>query len=329
MNTGGCLAGEAGECRGLVTRSVGKRRGSDLSKGLCGALADRSVGIGHSICKRRDGTDRLRTELAEGRRRIPPEFWILALQIRKDGRDRNLRRCLERAEGCDCVPLSSWVVSVAEAVGKRRDRCLCSVSEVWHRGDSSDGVEAKARVDVRDKCEQGRQSDWAKFAQTPERPDPVRVRIHKPIQIVKGWRCSCPQRGEGCNGPTGKLLGPSIDNEVGKLTCEWKSGMTEFIRKRALPCRGIVMRKPFHQEGNRRDADVVDGVCRFVVFEIEIKPYNPVAEGMPLVGGLAGGWLECDERNKGKPRAKEAGEKRSLLSHTESMPWTEADERAN
>lgn len=89
----------------------------------------------------------------------------------------------------------------------------------------------------------------------------------------------------------------------------------------ALPSRGVILRKPFHQEGKSRDTDLVNGVCCLVVVEIEIEPHNPVAEGMSVVGGLAGGWLECDERNKGEPCANEADEKRcSLLSHTETMP---------
>jgi hypothetical protein len=127
-------------------------------------------------------------------------------------------------------------------------------------------------VDVRNKREEGRQSVWAEAAQTPERPDPIRPRIHEPIEIVKGWRGSCPQHGEGCNGPTGKALGPSIDNEVAKLGGEWRSSLIESICKRALPSRGVVLRKPFHQEGKSRDADLVNGICCFVVVEIEIEP---------------------------------------------------------
>src|SRR5258706_15411851 len=82
---------------------------------------------------------------------------------------------------------------------------------------------------------------------------------------------------------------------------------------------------PFHEEGERGHADMVDRVCCFLIIRFaDIRCCSqqgyPIAEGVSAVGWLPRGWLECDESNDRQEPTAGTDEKCSLLPHAQTLP---------
>ena len=316
--------------KGLLGGSVGKRDRVDLMKGPGGAITNLAVGIHQGVCEGGDGAGGLRTELREGCCRGTSDVIIRAFQGGDEGWDRNLRGCRQVAEKSDCHP-PDLSVRVGNTVGDcRYNKYLGSVVRSADFMYGGEGSHASWVVGVCDECQQWRQGVCSEVAQSHGGSEgyiwSIRV-IGETTQVIEGWHGSCSQSVEGLIGAYGELPGSRIEKQAGKLADRRKSVSIERIGECSSPTRRLVL-NPLHEERKSRNADVVDSLGCFLVLGRGIgagtpegfaQHFNPIAEGMSVIGGFAWGGLVCEQDKDCHQRADGAEEKHLLLTHAQNM----------